>query len=128
MSFPSKRTLRSSGLLFSILIVILFAVLPYILHNEVRVSIFILSLAITSISLLSPYSLRRPYDLWLKFGSILGKVNLNIVLVLFFYLIITPVAIVKKIIGFFIKKFSKNDLTYYSKKQLSTKINFKDLV
>ena len=128
MSFPSKHKLRSSGLLFSLVLSIIFGLIPYILHNEIRIAIYILCIVLCSISIISPYSLRTPYALWIKFGLILGKINSNLVLSLFFYLILTPAAIIRISFRYLIKIFSKEKRSYYSKIQLSTTIDFKDQI
>ena len=126
MKFPSKQTLQKSGLLFSTIFGILFGLIPYILKSEIRVSIIFISLIILLISFVSPYSLRNPYLLWIKLGEILGKLNSKIVLIFFFYIFITPVAILKSLFSLIIKLFKKKKLTFYRREQLSDKVNLKD--
>lgn len=45
-----------------------------------------------------PLSLRRPYKLWLGLGLILGFIVSHIILTILFYLVITPIAIVKRLV------------------------------
>ena len=97
MNYPSKKTLRSAGFLFSALFSLLFGILPYLFHREIRLSIFIISFIIILLSFLTPYSLRLPYVIWIKLGTFLGKVNSNLILFVFFYFFITPFALLKKI-------------------------------
>ena len=128
MKFPSKQTLRSSGLLFSLLFLLLFCLIPYILHGDIRKISFILFFVILFLSIFSPYSLRIPYQTWLKFGEILGKFNSNLILVIFFYLIITPAALFKRFINL-LRDYSINKKnSFYFKEHLSSKINFKDQI
>ena len=128
MSLPSKKKLRISGFLFSALFGVLFGIFPYLFHNDFRLFIFIISGVITLISLFSPYSLKIPYSIWIKFGMILGIINSNLILFFFFYVLITPFAILRKLILFITKSFNKENKSYYSKKLLSKKINFKDQI
>ena len=125
MSYPSKKTLRSAGLLFASLFASLFGILPYLIHKEIRLFVFGFSLLVILLSFISPYSLRVPYTLWIKFGTVMGKINSNIILFVFFYFFITPFALLKKI-SFFKNLFSNKKKSYYSKTKISTKINFKD--
>ena len=126
MSFPSKKKLRISGIVFSTFFGIMFGIFPYLFHSEFRLFIFIISGVITLISCCSPFSLRIPYSIWLKFGMILGRINSNLILFFFFYILITPFAILRKLILFITKSFNKENKSYYSKKLLSKKINFRD--
>ena len=126
MKFPSKQTLQNSGILFSTFFAIFFGLIPYILNSEIRVSIIFISLIISLISFVSPYSLRGPYLLWIRLGEILGKLNSKIVLIFFFYILITPVAFLKRLYSLIIKLFKKKKSTFYIREQLSDKVNLKD--
>ena len=125
MNYPSKKTLGSAGFLFSALFSLLFGILPYLFHREIRLSIFIISFIIILLSFLTPYSLRLPYVIWIKLGTFLGKVNSNLILFVFFYFFITPFALLKKIL-FFTNSLSKKKKSYYCISKNKTNINFKD--
>ena len=125
MNYPSKKTLRSAGFLFSALFALLFGILPFLFHSEIRFNVFIFSFIIILLSSLTPYSLRFPYVLWIKFGIFLGKVNSNVILFIFFYFFITPFALLKKIL-LFTNSLSKRKKSYYCKNKDTTNINFKD--
>ena len=124
MTFHTKSKLRNAGLLFSLIFLIIFFLIPYLLHQEFRSYIIFISLIVSSLSIITPYSLRNPYDIWIKLGNILGKFNSSLVLILFFYVLITPVAIIRKI---FNKCFSNKKMkTLYSKVIIFKNFNFKD--
>ena len=125
MIFPTKKTLQHSGLLSSLLIIILFVFLPYLFHSELRLVPIYISAIIFLISLISPYSLKLPYKLWIRLGDLLGKVNSRIILGIFFYIIITPVSLVKRIFNILGKKSLK--VSYYDK-SLNITTNFKDQI
>ena len=125
MNYPSKKTLRSAGFLFSSIFALLFGIFPYLFHKEIRLSVFIFSLIIILLSSLAPYSLRLPYILWIKFGTVLGKLNSNLILFIFFYFFITPFALLKKML-FFTNLLSKKKNSYYCISKNKAKINLKD--
>ena len=103
MQYPSKSYLRKSGILFSILFIVVFSIIPYLLHQEIKIFPLFFSLVITMVSIFSPYKLRRPYSLWISLGNFLGRLNSKLILGLFFYLLITPFSILRNIIKFTFK-------------------------
>ena len=122
--YPTKSNLRKSGLIFSLGILLIFFIAPFALKGAFnKYSIFI-SVAIGLVSLLYPYSLRRPLSYWIKFGNILGKLNSYLILGIFFYIILLPFGLIRKMIKSIIMK--KHPSTFYSTKNLTTKINFED--
>ena len=125
MNYPSKKTLRSAGFLFSFFFALLFGIFPYLFHKEIRLSVFIFSLIIILLSSITPYSLRLPYVLWIKLGTLLGKINSNLILFVFFYFFITPFALLKKIL-FFTNSSSQKKKSYYCISKNKIEINFKD--
>ena len=116
MEFPTKSILRKSGLTFSLVFILIFSIIPFLLHSSFKVGPIYFSLLISLISLIAPYRLRIPYILWINLGKKLGKINSKVILSLFFYLLITPFAILKNIIGFFasiLERKDKKDLTSF---------------
>ena len=125
MNFPTKNTLRNSGIVFALILFILFYGLHYFIHNESRQYVLIICLIIIAISLISPYSLSKPYEYWMNFGKIMAKINSNIILGIFFYFVITPFAMIKRL--FLISKKSNNkENSYFKKITKKVKYEFKD--
>ena len=123
--FTSKKTLRKSGLLVSLILIILFFFVPFLFHGDIKIIPVIFAILISMLSIISPYTLRVPYTLWVKLGILLGKINSILILSFFFYMIISPVALLRR----FFKIFSSNaKINTYKEKSLLTKepINFKD--
>ena len=54
--------------------------------------------AFVGLGLLAPRSLAPVYELWLKIGHVLGWINSRIILTLIFALVVTPMALVMKLI------------------------------
>ena len=119
-NFNTKFKLRNSGIVFSSIFFTIFFLIPFLRYQEFRPTVFLFSIIILSLSFISPYALRKPYDLWIKFGEFLGNINSKIILILFFYILISPLAIVKRIIN---KIFSNKKMkTFY----VQSIVNFKD--
>ena len=125
MSFHTKSQLRNAGIVFSTIFFVVFFIIPYLLHQEIRPVVILFSSIIFSLSLISPYSLRKPYDLWIQFGNILGRANSFIILTLFFYVLVTPVAIIRRLYNKIFKK--KKIKSHYSLSIVDfEEFNFKD--
>ena len=95
----SKKKLRRFALIFSIALVFLFGVVPFLRHpsDGINVAILSLGISIALLALISPYSLRKPYIYWLKAGDFLASLNSKIILGIFFFVIISPLAILARI-------------------------------
>ena len=95
--FHSKKNLRNSGLLFSFSFLTIFFIYPYFFHQEFKTYVVIFCLIIALLSLFFPYSLSKPYKYWIRFGEKMSKINSTLILGIFFYIIITPFSIIKRI-------------------------------
>ena len=119
-TFNAKFKLRNSGIVFSLIFFIIFFLIPFLRHQEFRPIVFLFSIIILSLSFISPLVLRKPYDLWIKFGKFLGNINSKIILILFFYILISPLAIIMRIFNRFFS--NKKMKTFY----VQSIVNFKD--
>lgn len=96
----SRRELRNFGLVFAVLISAVFGVLlPHLADRAVPVWPWALALSLAIMAMLCPIVLRPIYVLWMKFGAVAGWINTRIILLLVFIVLITPVAILFKLIG-----------------------------
>lgn len=114
MAFVSRKKLKNSGILFSIFFSVIFVLIPYIFKNNLHITPFLISLLILLISLVNPTILKYPYKAWMKFGEILSRFNSKLILALFFYIIITPAAILRSFLKILFKK-TLTKKTFYSK-------------
>lgn len=124
MDYPSKSHLRKSGIIFSLFFVFLFSFLPFLFHQELKITPLYISIIVFLISLIFPYKLRIPYIIWIKIGDFLGKVNGKLILTLFFYFLITPFSFLRNFIKTFLKIRTLKRTN--SVKIFSVKQNFKD--
>jgi len=126
--YPSKKELRKSSFIFSIISLLIFVLLPYTFSgnlNYLNKAIIFLSSTILLLGFISPFSLRRINNLWINLGIKLGKINSNLILIFFFYIIITPASFLRRIIKKFLFK-KKNIKSNYITVDLGHEINFKD--
>ena len=127
MKYPSKIKLRNSGLTFSFSFLFLFFIIPIFIYSKLNIHIILISLMIIVLSFINPYLLRNPYKTWLFFGELLGKINSTILLIIFFYLVITPAAILLRLFRlkniFLIKG---KESFYNSTNNVKVKSSFKD--
>ena len=124
--FQSKKKLRKSGLLFAAIFNFIFFILPFIFKNTFSYTTLIISALIILISLINPYLLKLPLNYWIKFGNIAAKINSTFILAIFFYVILFPAAIMRKIfktLCFFSKKKEKS---YYKLPNESSSSQMKD--
>ena len=89
---------RSFGIVFFI-VFLLIAIYPLINDESVRiwslvVSLIFLILGIINSSILSPLN-----KLWFKFGIFLGKIISPIIMGIIFFLVVTPIGLIMRLIG-----------------------------
>ncbi len=89
---------RSFGIVFFIVFLII-TLYPLTNDNDVRlwsliISIFFLILGLTNSSILTPLN-----KLWFKFGIFLGKVVSPIIMGIIFFLVVTPIGFIMRLLG-----------------------------
>ena len=98
MNKPSKKYLRNTGLSLAILMLILFVLIPYILFGEINLLTLLLLKILLLVSIVCPFRILKPYIYWIKFGNFLSFFNKKIILITFFYLLITPFGIIIRLL------------------------------
>jgi len=115
---------KSFGLVFFIFF-LLISIYPIFFNQNIRIIFFIISIIFLFLGLINSKILTPLNKLWMKFGYLMGKIVSPLVMTLIFYLIITPIAILLRIIGKdVLKKHKTNSKTYWNKRE--TKSNMKD--
>ena len=107
---------RNFGLVFFTIFLIL-SIWPLMYENPIRVwslliSIIFLILGLTSSKILTPLN-----QLWFKFGMLLGGIISPIIMVVVFFIVITPIGLFMKIMNkdLLNKKYDKKKITYWIK-------------
>ena len=114
---------RSFGIVFFI-VFILIAFYPLINQGEIRfwsvfISLLFLILGIINSKILTPLN-----KVWFKFGIFLGKIISPIIMGLIFFLVVTPIAFLMRMLNkdLLNLKFSKNNSYWIEKKEPKSKM------
>tara|TARA_B100001057_G_scaffold457967_1_gene506744 strand:+ start:290 stop:673 length:384 start_codon:yes stop_codon:yes gene_type:complete len=88
---------RSFGIVFFVVFLII-ALYPLIYSGEIRIwsaiiSLFFLILGLLNSKILSPFN-----KLWFRFGILLGKVISPIIMAIIFFLVVTPIGFIMRIL------------------------------
>ena len=89
---------RSFGIVFFILLIIL-AFYPLINNGEMRISFLLISIIFLVLGLINSKILSPLNKLWYKFGILLGKIFSPIIMGIIFYLVVTPIGLIMRLIG-----------------------------
>ena len=89
------REIRSFGLVFSLLVVLIFAgLMPWLFNQSIFVWPFVVSTATALLALLAPSARRPLHRVFIKLGTCLGFVNTRILLFIIFFGLFLPVSII----------------------------------
>ena len=113
-----KSSNRSFGLLFFV-VFFLIGIWPLFKENDYRLWSFIISIIFLFLGLFNSKLLKPLNKLWIKFGEILGKIIAPIVMMIVFFIVLTPLSFIVKL---FIKdllkiKFIKNNSYWIIRKK-----------
>ena len=113
-----KSSNRSFGLLFFV-VFFLIGIWPLFNENDYRFWSLIISIIFLILGLLNSKLLNPLNNLWIKFGEILGKIIAPIVMMIVFFIVLTPLSFIVKL---FIKdllkiKFIKNNSYWIIRKK-----------
>lgn len=114
---PSEK---SFGLTFAVIFLGI-ATYLYVFKNLISFVLLTLAIGLIFTSFFIPSVLKFPNFLWYHFGKLLSKLATPIILVIMFYLVITPIGLLFRI---FNRKKIKNTTWKYAN-QNEEKINFK---
>ena len=107
---------RSFGIVFFI-VFILIAFYPLINQGEIRIWSVLISLLFLILGIINSKILTPLNKVWFKFGIFLGKIISPIVMGLIFFLVVTPIAFLMRILkkDLLNLKFSKNNSYWIEK-------------
>ena len=93
-----KSSNRSFGLLFFV-VFLLIGIWPLFKENDYRLWSLIISIIFLILGLLNSKLLKPLNNLWIKFGEILGKIIAPIVMMIVFFIVLTPVSFIVRLFG-----------------------------
>ena len=108
---------KSFGIVFSIVFLII-AIYPLINNDELRIWSLIIAIIFLVLGLINSKILTPLNKLWFKFGILLGRIVSPVIMGLIFFLVVTPIALLMRIIGkdLLNLKFNKKDKSYWIEK------------
>ena len=89
---------KSFGIVFFI-VFLLIATYPLINNGELRIWSLILSLVFLILGLLNSKILYPLNKIWFKFGLLLGRIVSPLVMVIIFFLVVTPIGLLMRILN-----------------------------
>ena len=108
---------RSFGIVFFIVFLFI-SLYPITYSEDIRIWSLIISFIFIILGLLNSKILTPLNKLWFKFGVILGKIISPIIMGIIFFLVVTPIGLIMKVLGkdLLRLKFNKKDNTYWIEK------------
>lgn len=96
---PTMRDLRQFGLLVGGVFAVI-GLWPVVFRSESpRLWATILGSLLIVLGAIVPQSLKQAYKGWMKVGHVLGSINTKIILGIIYYLLITPMGLVMRLMG-----------------------------
>ena len=93
-----RKGLRDFGFLFGGIIAILFgALFPWLLESQIPIWPWALCGLLVVVSLAAPMALRPLYKVWMRFGIFMSRIVTPLIMGIVFYLLITPVGLLRRI-------------------------------
>ena len=97
MNTKNKSSNRSFGIVFFVFFLII-SLFPLLNDNDIRYWSLILSIIFLVLGLLNSNLLTPLNNFWFKFGILLGKVISPFIMGTIFFIIVTPIGIIMKIL------------------------------
>ena len=94
----SNKDIRSFGITIGIILFIISGLLMYYNKESYQI-IGIIASTFIGLGFITPIILKPIYFAWMVFAAILGWVMTRVILSLVFYLIITPISLITRLIG-----------------------------
>ena len=114
---------RSFGIVFFTVFLII-ATYPLINNGEIRIWSLILSLVFLILGLLNSKILYPLNKIWFKFGLLLGKLVSPLIMAIIFFLVVTPIGILMRILNkdLLNLKFNKSKSYWIEKNEQKSKM------
>tara|TARA_Y100001958_G_C21154675_1_gene489994 strand:+ start:818 stop:1204 length:387 start_codon:yes stop_codon:yes gene_type:complete len=119
----NKSSNRSFGLVFFI-VFFLIAIYPIFKNGELRLWSIIISMIFLILGILNSKLLSPLNRIWFKFGILLGKIISPLIMGIIFFTVVTPTAIIMRILGkdLLNLKFNKKKSYWIEKNEVKSKM------
>ena len=92
-----KKGLREFGLVTGAIVAVLFGLFfPWVLDLPIPPWPWVIAGVLAAMGLVIPMALRPIYKVWMRFGLLMSKVMTPLVLSIVFYIVITPVGLIRR--------------------------------
>ena len=116
---------RSFGIVFFIVFLII-AIYPLTNGGELRLWFLIISIFFLFLGLINSKILNPLNKVWFKFGILLGKIISPLIMLILFFLIVTPIGLLMRILGKDLLKLNFEKKKSYWVKKSELKSNMKN--
>ena len=89
---------RSFGIVFFV-VFLLIALYPFTYGGEIRIWSLIISIIFLTLGLLNSKILSPLNKIWFKFGILLGKIVSPLIMGIIFFLVVTPIGFIMRLLG-----------------------------
>ena len=112
----SKKNLKKYGITMAVACIIIAALLSF-KHRHVVVTPCVIGLVFFLVAVTVPAVLKPVYIVWMRLAFVLGWCNTRLILILLFYLMLTPLGLLLKLFGadFLERKIKKEEASYWKK-------------
>jgi len=97
MNIKNKSSNRNFGIVFFVFFLII-SLSPILIDNDIRYWSLILSIIFLILGLINSNILTPLNNLWFKFGIFLGKIISPIIMGIIFFIIVTPIGVIMRIL------------------------------
>ncbi len=118
-------TNRNFGIVFSIVFLII-SLWPLLSQNEIRIWSLIISVIFFILGIFNSKLLLPLNKIWFKFGMFLGNFIAPIVMGIVFFLVVTPTALIMRLLGKDLLNLKKNNKNSYWIEKDNSNINLKN--
>ena len=120
----SKKKLREFGYLIAFVLPILIGwFLPFLTGHQFRIWTIWVGMTFLILNLINPFLLIYPYKFWMWLGHVLGWVNSKLILGLVFLIMVIPLALIMKLIGYDPLKLKNSNLKSLREDKSNSRIN-----
>lgn len=125
-SSPSRRQLREFGLLIGTVFPVLLGwLLPALHGHPFRAWTLWIGIPALVLGLIWPRALARPYQGWMALGHALGWVNSHLILGVVFLVVMQPIALVMRAMGYDPLKLKRSNEHSYRQVRADGRVNLR---
>lgn len=96
---PDRKGLRDFGLTSGAIVSVLFGLLlPWLMEREFPLWPWIVCGVLVSWSLVAAPTLRPVYRVWMRFGILMSRVTVPVLMSLVFFLVVTPLGAIRRLL------------------------------